>query len=42
VRVDWVLFWLWWQGAVMDGGEVEAFVGYSIFETSEECWQYNE
>ena len=26
----------------MDGGEVEAFVGYSIFETSEECWQYNE
>ena len=26
----------------MDSGHGDAFVGYSIFESFEECWQYNE
>lgn len=26
----------------MDIGQGETLVGYSIFEVSEECWQYNE
>ncbi len=26
----------------MDVSQAESHVGYSIFETSQECWQYNE
>jgi hypothetical protein len=26
----------------MDIGQSETLIGYSIFEVSEECWQYNE